>query len=69
MPAAVKGIIHVLAHNPSMTPSRRDTVLMAIAKARTMSRVGSFAMLARRESKVERHGLLGSEEACPLYLR
>jgi hypothetical protein len=50
----------MLAHNPSMTPSRRDTVLMAIAKARNgidelaHGRVGSFAV-ARRESKVERH--------------
>jgi hypothetical protein len=28
-----KGIIHVPAHNTPMTPSRRDTLLMAIAKA------------------------------------
>ena len=61
MPAAVKGIIHVPAHNTPMTPSRRDTLLMAIAKARSWvdelahGRVGSFAVLARREGKVERH--------------
>jgi site-specific DNA recombinase len=61
MPAAVKGIIHVPAHNTPMTPSRRDSLLMAIAKARSWvdelanSRVGSFAVLARREGKVERH--------------
>jgi DNA invertase Pin-like site-specific DNA recombinase len=59
--AAVKGIIHVPAHNTPMTPSRRDTLLMAIAKARSWvddlanGRVGSFALLARREGKVERH--------------
>jgi site-specific DNA recombinase len=32
--AAAKGIIHVPAHNTPMTPSRRDALLMAIAKAR-----------------------------------
>ena len=61
VPAAVKGIIHVPAHNTPMTPSRRDSLLMAIAKARSWvdelanGRVGSFAVLARREGKVERH--------------
>jgi DNA invertase Pin-like site-specific DNA recombinase len=61
VPAAVKGIIHVPAHNTPMTPSRRDALLMAIAKARNWAdelargRVGSFAVLARREGKVERH--------------
>ena len=35
VPAAVKGIIHVPAHNTPMTPSRRDALLMAIAKARS----------------------------------
>src|SRR5262249_34649119 len=34
VPAAVKGIIHVPAHNTPITPSRRETLLMAIAKAR-----------------------------------
>jgi hypothetical protein len=59
--AAVKGITHVPAHNTPVTPSRRDTLLMAIAKARSWvdelanGRVGSFAVLARREGKVERH--------------
>jgi DNA invertase Pin-like site-specific DNA recombinase len=59
--AAVKGIIHVPAHNTPMTPSRRESLLMAIAKARSWvdelanGRVSSFAMLARREGKVERH--------------
>ena len=61
MPAAVKGIIHVPAHNTPMTSSRRDALLTAIAKARNWAdelahgRVGSFAVLARREGKVERH--------------
>ena len=61
VPRAVKGIIHVPAHNTPMTPSRRDTFLMAIAKARSWvdelanGRAGSFAVLARREGKAERH--------------
>jgi len=61
VPAAVKGIIHVPAHNTPMTPSRRDILLMAIAKARNWvdelanGRIGSFAVLARREGTVERH--------------
>jgi site-specific DNA recombinase len=61
VPPAVKGIIRVPAHNTPMTPSRRDTLLIAIAKARswldelTNGRLGSFAVLARREGKVERH--------------
>jgi site-specific DNA recombinase len=60
VPTAVKGIIHVPAHNTPITPSRRETLLMAIAKARNWAdelahgRVGSFAALARREGKVER---------------
>ena len=61
VPPAVKGIIRVPAHNTPMTPSRRDTLLIAIAKARswldelTNGRLGSFTVLARREGKVERH--------------
>jgi site-specific DNA recombinase len=59
--AAVKGIIHVPAHNTPITPSRRDALLMAIAKARKWidelahGRLGSLAVLARREGKLERH--------------
>jgi site-specific DNA recombinase len=59
--AGVKGIIHVPAHNTPMAPSRRDALLMAIAKARHWAdelahgRVGSVAVLARREGKVEQH--------------
>src|SRR5437660_1483811 len=61
VPPAVKGIIRVPAHNTPMTPSRRDTLLIAIAKVRswldelTNGRLGSFTVLARREGKVERH--------------
>jgi site-specific DNA recombinase len=61
VPVAVKGIIHVPAHSTPMTPSRRDILLIAIAKARSWvdelanGRAGSFAVLARREGKVERH--------------
>jgi len=61
LPAAVKGILHVPAHNTPITPSRRDILLTAIAKARSWvddlatGRTGSFAVLARREGKVERH--------------
>ena len=59
--AVVKGIIHVPAHNTPITPSRRDALLMAIAKARKWidelahGRLGSLAVLARREGKLERH--------------
>jgi site-specific DNA recombinase len=61
VPAAVKGIVHVPAHNTPITPSRRDALLMAIAKARNWvdelahGRLGSFAVLAKREGKLERH--------------
>ncbi len=61
VPAAVKGIIHVPAHNTPMKPSRRESLLMAIAQARSWvdelanGRLGSFAALARREGKAERH--------------
>jgi site-specific DNA recombinase len=61
VPAVVKGIIRVPAHNTPITPSRRDGLLMAIAKARkwidelAQGRLGSFAVLARREGKLERH--------------
>jgi site-specific DNA recombinase len=59
--AAVKGIIHVPAHNTPMKPARRESLLMAIAKARSWlaefsnGRLNSFAVLARREGKAERH--------------
>jgi site-specific DNA recombinase len=60
-PGAVKGIVHVPAHNTPMEPSRRDRLLTAIAKARewvdevAQGRTATFAQIARREGKVERH--------------
>jgi hypothetical protein len=59
--AAVKGIVHVPAHNTPITPSRRETLLIMIAKARqwvddlAQGRTATFAQIARREGKVERH--------------
>jgi DNA invertase Pin-like site-specific DNA recombinase len=59
--AAVKGIIHVPAHNTPIQPGQREALLIAIAKAREWmddlahGRVASFAAIARREGKVERH--------------
>jgi DNA invertase Pin-like site-specific DNA recombinase len=61
VPAAVRGIIHVPAHNTPIKPGRREALLIAIAKAREWmddlahGRVASFAAIARREAKVERH--------------
>jgi site-specific DNA recombinase len=61
MPPTVKGIIHVPAHNTPMKPARRESLLMAIAKARNWldefanARLHSFALLAKREGKAERH--------------
>jgi site-specific DNA recombinase len=61
VPAAVRGIIHVPAHNTPIKPGRRDALLIAIAKARQWTddlvhgRAASFAVIARREGRVERH--------------
>ena len=61
VPAAIKGIIHVPAHNTPIKASRREALLIAIAKARQWiddlahGRAASFALIARREGKVERH--------------
>ena len=61
LPATLKGIIHMPAHNTPMKPSRRDALLIAIAKARQWlddlahGRAASFAVIARRESKAEPH--------------
>jgi hypothetical protein len=61
MPDSVKGIIHVPAHNTPIKVDRREALLITIAKARqwiedlTHGRVASFATIARRERKVERH--------------
>jgi len=61
VPASVKGIVHVPAHNTPIKPGRRETLLLAIAQARNWiddlvhGRVASFAVIARREGKAERH--------------
>jgi site-specific DNA recombinase len=61
VPAAVRGIVHVPAHNTPIKLGRRETLLIAIANAREWmndlahGRVASFASIARREGKVERH--------------
>jgi len=61
VPAAtlVKGLAYVPAHNTPMKPGSREVVLMAIAKARKwikdIERGQSFADIARRERKAERH--------------
>jgi site-specific DNA recombinase len=61
VPAAVRGIVHVPAHNTPIKPGRREALMIAIAKAREWmddlahGRVASFAAIARREAKVERH--------------
>jgi hypothetical protein len=58
---AAKGIIHVPAHNTPIKASRREALLIAIAKARQWiddlahGRAAGFAVIARREGKVERH--------------
>ena len=61
VPAAVpaKGIVHVPAHNTPMKPGGRETLLIATAKARKwvkdVERGQSFADIADREGKAERH--------------
>jgi site-specific DNA recombinase len=58
---AVKGLLHTPASETPMTAMERDALLTAIAKARawiedlTEGRVNSFAEIAKREGKVERH--------------
>ena len=60
VPATVKGIIHVPAHNTPIKAGRREALLIAIVKARQWiddlahGRVASFAVIARREGKAER---------------
>jgi hypothetical protein len=60
VPAAVKGIIHVPAHNTPIKAGHREALLIAIAKARQWiddlahGRAASFAVIARREGKAER---------------
>src|SRR5260221_5147315 len=61
MPAAVKAIINVPAHNTPINLGRREALLIALAEARQWmddwahGRAASFAVIARREGKVERH--------------
>jgi site-specific DNA recombinase len=61
VPVAVRGIVHVPAHNTPIKPGRRDALLIAIVKARQWiddlahGRAASFAVIARREGRVERH--------------
>jgi site-specific DNA recombinase len=59
VPATVRGIVHVPAHNTPIKPGRREALLIAIAKARErmddLAHGRGFAAIARREAKVERH--------------
>jgi hypothetical protein len=61
VPARVKGIMHVPAHNTPVKPDRREALLITIAKARSwindlmQGGAASFAAIARREGQVERH--------------
>ena len=56
-----KGILHSPLAGPPMIAGNRDVLLTAIAKARAWiadlaeGRAASFAEIARREGKVERH--------------
>ena len=58
---AAKGILHSPSRRQTMDPESRDALLTAIAKARSwirdlvQDRVASFAEIADREGKVERH--------------
>src|SRR6266542_19938 len=58
--AAVKGIVHAPCAKPAMKPESRDALLTAIVKARgwiddVEHRAASFAEIAAREGKAERH--------------
>jgi site-specific DNA recombinase len=61
VPAALKGIVHVPAHSTPINPSRREALLIAIARARqwvddvVQGRSATFAQIAHREGKAERH--------------
>ncbi|MCX7313730.1 MAG: recombinase family protein [Alphaproteobacteria bacterium] len=60
-PSAAKGILHAPSTNRAMNSATRDALLATIGKARgwiddlVKGRVSSFAEIARREGKVERH--------------
>lgn len=61
IPMTVKGILHSPTPSSTMPENERDVLLTAIAKARAWiddlveGRVASFAEIAQREGKVERH--------------
>jgi hypothetical protein len=58
---AVKGMLHSPSPNRIISPENRDALLAAIAKARRWiddlahGRAATFAEIAEREGKVERH--------------
>jgi hypothetical protein len=58
---SVKGVLHQPETKPTLKPETRDAILFAVAKARAWiddiasGRVRSFAEIAEREGKVERH--------------
>jgi site-specific DNA recombinase len=59
--ASVKGVVHQPGAKPTLKQETRDAILAAVAKARSWiegiasGRVQSFAEIAEREGKVERH--------------
>jgi site-specific DNA recombinase len=59
--SSVKGVLHQPEAKPTLKQETRDAILLAIAKARSWiddvawGRVRSFAEIAEREGKVERH--------------
>src|SRR5262249_59946560 len=58
---SVKGVIYQPEAKPTLKQETRDAILLAVAKARSWiddvasGRVQSFAEIAEREGKVERH--------------
>jgi site-specific DNA recombinase len=58
---SVKGVLHQPDERPMLKAESRDAILLAVAKARpwiddlASGRIRSFAEIARREGKVERH--------------
>jgi site-specific DNA recombinase len=58
---SVKGVLHQPDEQPTLKAEARDAILLAVARARVWiddlasGRVRSFADIAKREEKVERH--------------
>jgi site-specific DNA recombinase len=58
---SVKGVLHQPDERPTLGAEARDAILLGVAKARVWiddlasGRIQSFAEIARREGKVERH--------------